>query len=131
MLPTLVRRLAQAAKPQLNAAAANATKLKKVWPPDMKTMSTQQQLHFEKKYKRRVKLATARPQFDKAMQLAQLFTMALVVGYMALFMDWNGVPTPFDPLRENFYGFFGAFTKETKKLELREHHRPPQPESSD
>lgn len=76
MLPTLVRRLAQAAKPQLYAAAANATKLKKVWPPDMKTMSTQQQLHFEKKYKRRVKLATARPQFDKAMQLAQLFTIA-------------------------------------------------------
>jgi hypothetical protein len=75
MFPTLVRRLAQAAKPQINAAAANPTKLKKVWPPDLKAMSSQQQLHFEKKYKRRLKLATARPRWDKAVKLAQLFTM--------------------------------------------------------
>lgn len=77
MFPTLVRRLAQAAKPQLNAAAANPTyKLKKVWPPDIKNMTAQQQLRFEKKYKRRLKLATARPRWDKFVRVAQLFTMA-------------------------------------------------------
>jgi hypothetical protein len=41
----------------------------------MKTMTAQQQLRFEKKYKRRLKLATARPRWDKMVRLAQLFTM--------------------------------------------------------
>jgi hypothetical protein len=49
-------------------------KLKKVWPPDIKTMTPQQQLRFEKKYKRRVRLATNRPRWDKFVRLAQLFT---------------------------------------------------------
>lgn len=78
MFPTLARRLAQAAKPQLDAAFTNpgsVFKLKKVWPPDMKTMSPQQQLRFEKKYKRRLKIATARPRWDKFVRLAQLCTM--------------------------------------------------------
>lgn len=118
MFPTLVRRLAQAAKPQIHPATTNPVKLKKVWPPDIKTMSAQQQLRFEKKYKRRLKLATARPRWDKAVRLAQLFTMTgiqtvalmrvgysvlifmflAVVSYMVLFMDWKDVPTPFDPV---------------------------------
>ena len=76
MFPTLARRLAQAAKPQLNAAVENpAYKLKKVWPPDIRNMTSQQQLRFEKKYKRRLKLATARPRWDKFVRLAQLCTM--------------------------------------------------------
>jgi hypothetical protein len=76
MFPTLVRRLAQAAKPQLNATPANpAYKLKKVWPPDIKSMTPPQQLRFEKKYKRRLKLATARPRWDKFVRIAQLCTM--------------------------------------------------------
>ncbi|KAH6622672.1 hypothetical protein F5144DRAFT_581160 [Chaetomium tenue] len=76
MFPTLVRRLAQATKPRLNAAVSNPTyKLKKVWPPDIKNMTSQQQLRFEKKYKRRLKLATARPRWDKFVRLAQLCTM--------------------------------------------------------
>lgn len=77
MIPTLVRRLAQATKPRLNAFGSNPTyKLKKVWPPDIKNMTSQQQLRFEKKYKRRLKLATARPRWDKFVRLAQLSTMS-------------------------------------------------------
>jgi hypothetical protein len=76
MFPTLVRRLAQTAKLRFNAAGINQTyKLKKVWPPDIKNMTSQQQLRFEKKYKRRLKLATARPRWDKFVRLAQLCTM--------------------------------------------------------
>jgi hypothetical protein len=100
MFPTLVRRLAQATKPRLNAAVSNPTyKLKKVWPPDIKNMTSQQQLRFEKKYKRRLKLATARPRWDKFVRLAQLCTMTVVLIYVVLFMDWKDVPTPFDPVR--------------------------------
>ncbi|KXX79953.1 hypothetical protein MMYC01_202299 [Madurella mycetomatis] len=120
MFPTLVRRLAQAARPQVNAASATPIKLKKVWPPDLKTMTPQQQLRFEKKYKRRLKLATARPRWDKAVRLGQLFTIAAVLVYMVLFMDWKDVPTPFQPVREKFYGFFGVFTKETRTLERKD-----------
>ena len=78
MFPTLVRRLAQtAARQQLNAATTNPVyKLKKVWPPDMKSMSVQQQLRFEKKYKRRLMYATARPRWDKFVRFAQLCAMA-------------------------------------------------------
>ena len=75
MFPTLVRRLAQAPKPQIHSAAAQGIKLKKVWPPDMKSMTPQQQLRFEKKYKRRLALATARPRWDKFIKLTQLFTI--------------------------------------------------------
>lgn len=81
MFPTLIRRLAQAPKPQILESAAKAatevpkTKLKKVWPPDMMTMSPQQQLRFEKKYKRRLKMATLRPGWDKGVRLAQYFTI--------------------------------------------------------
>ncbi|KAG7294487.1 hypothetical protein NEMBOFW57_004561 [Staphylotrichum longicolle] len=122
MFPTLARRLAQAAKPQLDAAFTNpgsAFKLKKVWPPDMKTMSPQQQLRFEKKYKRRLKIATARPRWDKFVRLAQLCTMTFVLTYVVLFMDWKDVPTPFDPVREKFWGFFGVFTEDSRKLTLK------------
>ncbi|KAL2143655.1 hypothetical protein VTI28DRAFT_10162 [Corynascus sepedonium] len=117
MFPTLVRRLAQVAKSQPSAGAANpAYKLKKVWPPDMQNMTPQQQLRFEKKYKRRLKLATARPRWDKFVRLAQLFTTTGVVGYVVLFMDWKDIPTPFDPIRERFFSFFGVFTADTKRL---------------
>jgi hypothetical protein len=75
MFPTLVRRLAQATKPQANSAVSGTVKLKKVWPPDLKSMSMQQQLRFEKKYKRRLKLATARPRWDKMVRLGQLFSI--------------------------------------------------------
>ncbi|KAK4111079.1 hypothetical protein N656DRAFT_780871 [Canariomyces notabilis] len=127
MFPTLVRRLAQATKPQANSAVSGTVKLKKVWPPDLKSMSMQQQLRFEKKYKRRLKLATARPRWDKMVRLGQLFSITFVLGYMVLFMDWRDVPTPFDPIREKFYGFFGVFTEETRKLDRRDRYIPSQP----
>lgn len=122
MFPTLVRRLAQAPKPtqQFLETAVDASspyKLKKVWPPDMMHMSTQKQLHFEKKYKRRLKLATARPRWDKGVRLAQLFTMTFVLGYTALFMDWRDMPNPYGGIRESVWGFFGVFTEEARTIE--------------
>ncbi len=66
-------------------------KLKKVWPPDMKSMSPQQQLRFEKKYKRRLKTATARPRWDKFVRLATLATTVCMIacsrhGFLLLFI---------------------------------------------
>lgn len=75
MLPTLARRLAQSVKAPL-PAAANPYKARKVWPPDFRELSHQQQLRFEKKYKRRVLLAGRSPRWDKGVKLAQLATIA-------------------------------------------------------
>ena len=52
----------------------NPYQTKKVWPPDYKQLSWQEQLRFEKKYKRRVILASRRPKWDKGVKLVQLAT---------------------------------------------------------
>lgn len=50
-------------------------KNKKVWPPDFTRLSPQEQLRFEKRYKRRVALASARPRWVKFVKLVQLFSV--------------------------------------------------------
>ena len=76
MLPTLIRRTAAASSktPQWKILAALHPP-KKVWPPDFSKLTHQEQLRYEKKYKRRVLLATARPRFIKYTKLAQLFAI--------------------------------------------------------
>ena len=113
MLPTLVRRLAEASRPSLSARNTSY-KLKKVWPPDFSKLSPAEQFRFEKRYKRRVKLASVRPRWDKLIKLTQLFGitcktekyrflfrkldltgLAVVAIYSVLFMDWKTDPQPF------------------------------------
>ncbi|KAM0459533.1 hypothetical protein ACHAPV_005242 [Trichoderma viride] len=81
MFPTLIRRVAQSAKESLPkqvpfSLASNPHKARKLWPPDFKELTHQQQLRFEKKYKRRVALASRSPRWDKGVKYAQLATMA-------------------------------------------------------
>ncbi len=78
MIPTLVRRLAQPAKEAAvkSAQASNFHQTKKVWPPNFKELSRQQQLRFEKKYKRRILLANHSPRWIKGVKYAQLATIA-------------------------------------------------------
>ncbi|KAL2117259.1 hypothetical protein VTJ04DRAFT_9427 [Mycothermus thermophilus] len=146
MFPTLARRLFQATRPRLNTLHSTAEtmaeaaetaasipssdpvykyKLKKVWPPDIKTMTPQQQLRFEKKYKRRVRLATNRPRWDKFVRLAQLFTSTGILVFFIVGMDWEGLlkpPTTTRPTND-VVSFFGYFTPETRKLSI-ENSRP-------
>lgn len=77
MIPTLVRRLAQPAKEAAikSTQASNFPQTKKVWPPNFKELSHQQQLRFEKKYKRRVSRANYSPRWDKGVKYAQLATI--------------------------------------------------------
>lgn len=84
MLPTLARRMAQAAGKATTTNTATASsassisspsRLKKVWPPDFSKLSKQEQLHFEKRYKRRVSHIAQRPRWNKMIQLAQLTTI--------------------------------------------------------
>lgn len=80
ILPTMfaatIRRLAAATKPLAASAAPKSTSpLKKVWPPDYAKLSPQAKLKFEKKYKRRVLLRSARPGWNKIIRLTQLFSV--------------------------------------------------------
>ncbi|KAK7748146.1 hypothetical protein SLS53_001400 [Cytospora paraplurivora] len=86
MLPTLIRRAAQEAKPSNEAWLRRIRELyppKKVWPPDFKKLSIQEQLKYEKKYKRRLALATARPRWTKFIKLVQLFSVTCMCKIIA------------------------------------------------
>lgn len=81
MFPTLIRRAGQRA-PTPQEYIARIRQLyppKKVWPPDYKRLSPQEQLKYEKKYKRRTRLAMARPRWDKSMKLIQLFSIVCML----------------------------------------------------
>lgn len=78
MFPTLIRRMAK--EPVTRRVpltiATNTYKARKVWPPDFKDLNTQQQLRFEKKWKRRLALASRSPRWIKGIKYAQLVTIA-------------------------------------------------------
>jgi hypothetical protein len=46
-----------------------------MWPPNLEDLTPQQQLRFEKKYKRRVVLAQRAPRWQKGVKYAQFATL--------------------------------------------------------
>ena len=74
MIPTLVRR-AGSSVPKAIPAFLASFPARKTWPPDFKKLTPQEQLRFEKKYKRRVGLASRNPRWDKAVKFAQFFSI--------------------------------------------------------
>lgn len=124
MFATLVRRAAQEARPSNLAFIRRIRELhppKKVWPPDFKKLSLQEQLKFEKKFKRRLALATTRPKWNKSVRLVQLFAITTVLMYAVLFMDWQTDLHPFGDIRKSFWSFIGyesgaSSTKPTQKI---------------
>ena len=82
MFATLMRRSAREPLSKVTSQASgafsntNPFKARKVWPPNLEELSPQQQLRFEKKYKRRVLLAGRSPRWEKGVKLAQLATIA-------------------------------------------------------
>ncbi|KAI1382832.1 uncharacterized protein F4822DRAFT_98118 [Hypoxylon trugodes] len=89
-------------------------KPKKVWPPDFSKLSEKEQFRFERRYKRRMKLATARPRWDKYVKLTQLFSVTFVLIYSVLFMDWQRENQPLQGVRDVIWGALGAFSPEQR-----------------
>ncbi|KAI1471511.1 uncharacterized protein F4812DRAFT_455625 [Daldinia caldariorum] len=128
MFSTLVRRTALRAPISLNVRNAstkplrelynNPYKPKKIWPPDFSKLSEKEKFRFERRYKRRVKLATARPRWDKFIRLVQLFSVTTVLVYAVLFMEWESENQPFKEIRDKFWNTLGAFSPE-KRYERR------------
>jgi hypothetical protein len=67
----------------------NPYKAKKEWPPDFSKLSPKHQFRFERRYRRRAKLAWARPVWTKGTKLAQWGLTVFVLGYGVLYMDWG------------------------------------------
>ncbi|KAI1368864.1 hypothetical protein F5Y08DRAFT_205929 [Xylaria arbuscula] len=137
MFPRLIRRLAtsssrsssSSASPPIAPKFRNTTSTnpavyagssryrpKKVWPPDFSKLSRKEQFRFEKRYKRRVRLATARPRWDKFVRLAQLGSVTFVLVYSILFMDWNTEKQPFEGIRSRFWGAIDALSPEQRHV---------------
>ena len=57
-------------------AETNPYRAKRLWPPDFKTLSPKDQFKLERRYRRRSKLAWARPQWTKFTKIAQLGTIS-------------------------------------------------------
>ncbi|KAI1751146.1 hypothetical protein F4782DRAFT_505947 [Xylaria castorea] len=123
MVPTLIRRLTTGppVAPKLRNATRTAPpgiyadsryKPKKVWPPDFSKLSGKEQFRFERRYKRRLKLATARPRWDKIVRLAQLGSVTCVLVYTVLFWDWDTEKQPFEGIRSKFWGAMAAFSSQ-------------------
>ena len=73
MFATLIRRAVEGARAPL--VRGGPYKLKKVWPPDFTKLSKADQLRFEKRYKRRLRLMGARPRWNKMLKLVQLVSI--------------------------------------------------------
>ncbi|KAL7798171.1 hypothetical protein V8C37DRAFT_368969 [Trichoderma ceciliae] len=126
MFPTLARRLAQSAKEPLTKSVAsvianNPYKARKVWPPDFKVLTHQQQLRFEKKYKRRITLASRSPRWEKGVKYAQLITMAAALVWLIFYSEfewWGQQYKPSVELRKHAANLFGVLDPE-KRYERR------------
>ncbi|ATY66211.1 hypothetical protein A9K55_001877 [Cordyceps militaris] len=123
MFPTLIRRMAQPAKEAAikSAQASNFRQTKKVWPPNFKELSHQQQLRFEKKYKRRMMLANRSPRWDKGVKYAQLATIAAALVWLLFYSEfewWGQKYKPSEEIRRRAQYLFGVMDPD-KRYERR------------
>ncbi|KAF4462991.1 hypothetical protein FALBO_10186 [Fusarium albosuccineum] len=138
MFPTLFRRMAASPKgPVLKktplSVANNPYKARKVWPPNFKQLTHQQQLRFEKKYKRRIVLASRAPGWEKAVKTAQLLTLAAAMIWILFYSEfewWGQKYKPSEEIRRKTAYLFGTLDPE-KRFERRPDAPPPPPSKDD
>ncbi|CAG7565618.1 unnamed protein product [Fusarium equiseti] len=126
MFSTLVRRMASSSKDSLLkkaplTVATNPYKARKVWPPNFKQLTVQQQLRFEKKYKRRIILASQAPRWVKAVKTAQLLTIIAALVWLFFYSEfewWGQKYKPSEEIRKKTQYLFGTVDPE-KRYERR------------
>ncbi|OCK75380.1 hypothetical protein K432DRAFT_362204 [Lepidopterella palustris CBS 459.81] len=130
MLQTLIRRSSEAPRPGFNFET-NPYKAKRIWPPDFSKLSPKHQFRLERRYRRRAKLAWARPRWTKAVKLAQWGSGIFVLTYGVLFMDWGREDTPFRSIRDWYKGVADSIWSHSQHFEPPPPSRQPQqPHSS-
>lgn len=120
MFSTTVRRLAEAAKSpptKILNVYNNPYKSRKVWPPNFQKLTPQQQLRFEKKYKRRIYLASHSPKWDKGARLLQFAMISGALVYVFFFAEfewWGQKYKPSEQIVRKAANLFGVMDPETR-----------------
>ena len=78
-------------------AINNPYRARKTWPPDFGNLHPKHQFHYEKTYRRRMKLKYARPRWVKATKIVQWGSIYGIFFYWIFFLEVEGENvTPFD-----------------------------------
>ena len=78
-------------------AITNPYRARKSWPPDFSTLHPKHQFHYEKTYRRRMKLKYARPRWTRGTKIVQWGLIYGVLFYWIFFLKVEGSDsTPFD-----------------------------------
>lgn len=96
--------------------ARNRFRAKKIWPPNMRDLTETQQFHFERKFKRRIRLKSIKPQWNKWTKIVQWSLISFVVVHGVFFYDFSKDPMnpepgkqPFQGLRDKMWAILGNF----------------------
>ncbi|KAH7117084.1 hypothetical protein B0J11DRAFT_108833 [Dendryphion nanum] len=97
MLRLIQRLLGRAPKSQLPPFnfARNRFRAKKIWPPNLRELTEKQQFRFERKFKRRLRLKSIRPTWNKWTKIIQWSMIGFVVVWGVFFHDF--VKDPLNP----------------------------------
>jgi hypothetical protein len=74
----------------------NPYRARKKWPPNFKNLHPKHQFHYEKTYRRRLKLKYARPTWTKATKIVQWSLIYGVLFYWIFLLEMGDDGTPFD-----------------------------------
>lgn len=101
--------------------ARNPFRAKRKWPPNLRALTEKQQYRFERKFKRRIKLKSLRPQWDKWTKIVQWSLISFVVVYGVLFHDFAQDPMnprpgeqPFKGIRDKMWSMLDNFYTHTE-----------------
>ena len=75
---------------------SNPFRARKKWPPNFKNLHPKHQFHYEKTYRRRMKLKYARPTWTKATKIVQWGLIYGVLFYWIFLLEMGDDGTPFD-----------------------------------
>jgi hypothetical protein len=94
MLQLLARLLGRAPKSELPPFnfTRNRYRAKKHWPPNLRELTEKQQFRFERKFKRRLRLKSIKPQWQKWTKIVQWSLIGFVIVHGVLFHDFASAP---------------------------------------
>lgn len=89
---------------------------KKQWPPNLRELTEKQQYYFERKFKRRIRLKSIKPTWNKWTKIVQWSMISFIVVHGVFFYDFANDPMnptpgrqPFQGLRDKMWAIFGNF----------------------
>jgi hypothetical protein len=110
----------------------NPYKTRKVWPPNFAELTPQQQLRFEKKYKRRIYLASYSPKWDKGVRMVRFLGVSAGLIYALFYAEfewWGQKYKPSEEIVQKAATLFGVMDPE-KRYERRKDAPPVDPKKA-